>query len=126
LVYNLARIFSVIGLIAMAFLLCKLAPVIPFWIDAVISMAPTPRDRIEGISMLTAFASILVALVVTSSTIILGWRADRRQNAKYKLRIKELEAGLKIKRLVLLEFQTETLPIHNSSLTLNAKLVHRC
>ena len=89
-VYNLARIFSAVGLIAMVILLYKLAPVFPFWLDA-ISRAPTPRDRIEGTSTLIAFISILIALVGVSSTALFGWRADRRRGAKYKLKIEELE-----------------------------------
>jgi L-asparagine transporter-like permease len=43
-----------------------------------------------AVSTLTA----VIALIGSASTIILGWRADRRQSAEFRLKIEQLELQL--------------------------------
>jgi hypothetical protein len=47
--------------------------------------------KVAIFSATVASLSMLVALIGTSSTILLGWRAERRQSAEYKLKIEQLE-----------------------------------
>src|SRR5437868_5859953 len=41
-----------------------------------------------------SFVALLVTMTGTTSTILLGWRADKRQSREYELRIAQLQAEL--------------------------------
>jgi ABC-type Fe3+ transport system permease subunit len=59
-------------------------------------------DRIESEQIATAslvtigisFLAMMVAAMGTSSSILLGWRADRRQTEEFQLKIHQLERKL--------------------------------
>jgi hypothetical protein len=93
--YKLARIFSVIGLIALPLLLVALLTP-RLYVDYP-NDGPQYVSATENIAILTitiSSLSMLVALIGTSSTIMLGWRAERRQSAEFKLKIEQLELEL--------------------------------
>lgn len=49
---------------------------------------------IGPITKLVSSLTAVNALIGSASTIILGWRADRRQSAEFKLKMEQLEVQL--------------------------------
>jgi hypothetical protein len=93
-----AGLASVLG-IALAGLLAVLNEFVPLP-----SLPPDPSDAVRvgqyhlplvaSITLLVSTFTAVIALVGTASTIILGWRADQRQSAEFKLKIEQLELEL--------------------------------
>jgi hypothetical protein len=46
------------------------------------------------ITVLVSFLTFVVSAIGTASTVLLGWRAERRQSEEFKLKIKQLELQL--------------------------------
>jgi hypothetical protein len=42
-----------------------------------------------------SLGTLFVSMIGTTSTILLGWRADRRQSDEFKLKIEQLELQLR-------------------------------
>ena len=57
-------------------------------------VGPSPPGMVLAISALT----LAVSICGTTSSILLGWRAERRQSAEFKLRIEQLERELAASR----------------------------
>ena len=54
-------------------------------------------EQIATVSLVTigiSFLAMMVAAMGTSSSILLGWRADRHQTEEFKLKIQQLERKL--------------------------------
>jgi hypothetical protein len=94
--YRLARLFGWIGILSILFLIVgALGTLIQQQADVQVpSSHGSGTVDISTITLFISFFSLLVAMIGTSSTIMLGWRADRRQTAEYKLKIEQLELQL--------------------------------
>jgi len=86
--FLLAKIFAWIGLISVVLLVVRIVLAI---------YLPSGGEDINAIAVLTVLISsltLLIAMIGTTSTIILSWRADRRQSEEFKLKIQQLELEL--------------------------------
>src|SRR5262245_55233963 len=86
--FGLAKVFAWLGLIALPLILIG---------NALALSLPAGGADINTIGMLMASISVLtliVGMVGTASTVLLGWRADRRQSEEFKLKIEQLEFQL--------------------------------
>jgi hypothetical protein len=59
----------------------------PSILSIIMSVAPL-------LTVLISFFTLVVSAIGTTSTILLGWRAERRQSEEFKLKIKQLELQL--------------------------------
>ena len=82
--FRWARFFAWLGILSVpAFMVGSgLATVLP--------EGGTAINAIGAISILT----LIIATIGTTSTILLGWRADARQSQEFKLKIEQLELQL--------------------------------
>jgi hypothetical protein len=97
--YNSARIFSVAFLLALLFH--------PLW--RIFLVLNTDKDPHSGLAvnggspidpaLAIATLVMIVSGIGTASTILLGWRADRRQAKEFKLKIEQLELQLQEARM---------------------------
>jgi membrane-bound ClpP family serine protease len=86
--FLLAKIFAWIGLFSLVLLVAGIVLAI---------YLPSGGEDINAIAVLTVLISsltLLIAMIGTTSTIILSWRADRRQSEEFKLKIQQLELEL--------------------------------
>jgi hypothetical protein len=87
--FSWARFFAWLGAIS----------IVVFFIGMDFSTAPRSPgpgavDAIAPIAALISGLTLIVATFGTASTILLGWRADKRQNAEFKLKIEQLQLEL--------------------------------
>jgi hypothetical protein len=59
----------------------------PWFVGQLIELVPL-------ITVSTSSLTLVVSALGTTSTILLGWRAERRQSEEFKLKIKQLELQL--------------------------------
>jgi hypothetical protein len=87
--YKTARIFAV---------LLSFFAVIFVWSIATFSLGETPKANYpiipDEIIAIVSLVGMIVTMVGTASTILIGWRAEHRQAEEFKLRIKQLELQL--------------------------------
>jgi hypothetical protein len=57
-------------------------------------LAPAPPSDLPLYAFLVSTGAFLVSTIGTASTVILGWRNERRQAAESQLRVAELEAQI--------------------------------
>jgi hypothetical protein len=84
--FRLAKLFAWMGLAALAGLIVSFA--------SALSLGESSSGAGTAIALAVSVIALLVATIGTASTIILGWRADRRQTEEFKLRIQQLEMQL--------------------------------
>jgi hypothetical protein len=58
------------------------------------SSGPGPAENIAAVAIGISFLTFVISAIGTASTIILGWRSERRQAEESKLRIAQLEIQL--------------------------------
>lgn len=53
--------------------------------------AEAPATTFQTVALLISGATFLISGIGTASSVILGWRNERRQSAEFRLRIEQLE-----------------------------------
>jgi hypothetical protein len=86
--FRRARFFAILGLVAVP------VSLIGSMIATVLPVGGETINAIGAITLSISFLTLLVTVIATSSSILLGWRADRRQSVEYKLKIEQLELQL--------------------------------
>ncbi|MCP2209462.1 hypothetical protein [Bradyrhizobium diazoefficiens] len=100
--FSLGKLFAWIGVISVVLLLAASAS--PYLLARLgdsnllgVGIDEKPGDKalqlINWISLVSAVAS-MVAMLGTASTILLGWRDDRRKTKEFSLKIEQLELQL--------------------------------
>jgi hypothetical protein len=97
--FSLGKFFAWMGLASLLVILGGL-----IWESRPIPLAahlnpPANSIPIAAITLLVSSATGVIAMIGSASTIILGWRSDRRQSAEFKLKIEQLELQLAEARL---------------------------
>ena len=54
----------------------------------------TQPASISFVTLIVSFGTLLITAVGTASTVLLGWRNEKRQSAEFQLRIQQLEIEL--------------------------------
>ena len=108
--FRLAKIFAWIALLSIPVMLAGVAllslldggspasaphPSIPIFPEALPGRPSGPSATDLGmLAVVGSGLTSLIASIGTASTVLLGWRADRRQSQEFKLKIEQLEFQL--------------------------------
>jgi hypothetical protein len=100
--YRLARIFAIsLPIFAVLFLLGSgLLLVLPrVDLDGLLfNLGPREQQNLipayGAITALVSLVGMIVTMAGTTTTILIGWRSERRQSEEFKLKIKQLEFQL--------------------------------
>ena len=86
--FKAAKAFAWLGLISLVLFFIGIGL-------AVVQSSDLSATNYVGLfAVLISVVTLIVATVGTAFTIMLGWRADRRQNEEFKLKIEQLELDL--------------------------------
>jgi hypothetical protein len=99
--YKTARVFAVLALTF--FILFILGGI--FYLSAFLpqtmgtpinpnTSAPSSSLDFGLITSIFSMLGMVITMIGTASTVLIGWRAERRQSEEFKLRIKQLELQL--------------------------------
>jgi hypothetical protein len=89
--YRLAIIFAVLVFVSTGIVILYVTTTILPHLYGGSDLVPFEMNPLAGIiSVLT----LLVSAIGTASTIVLGWRAERRQAAESQLKVRQLELDL--------------------------------
>jgi hypothetical protein len=96
--FRLGKVFAWIGLLSA---LIMLAGFVVLFIGPPVRLSNVPSDSVGRFLNLWGTMAVvgsaltsLVAMVGTASTVLLGWRSDRRQSQEFRLKIEQLELQL--------------------------------
>jgi hypothetical protein len=88
--YKTARVFAVLLVI---FFILWMSSFLYFVLS--LHLGPTEDSVfITGLTAVVSLVGMIVTIIGTASTILIGWRAERRQSEESRLRIKQLELQL--------------------------------
>jgi hypothetical protein len=88
--YKTARVFAVLLVI---FFILWMFSFLSF--ISLLHLGPTEDSvLITELTAIVSMVGMMVTMIGTASTILIGWRAERRQSEESKLRIKQLELQL--------------------------------
>jgi hypothetical protein len=96
--YNRAGIYAIISLCSVTFLAIGIVllvhnpPPLPIVIGE--GLSADYMVLVSIITVLVSFLTFVASAIGTASTVLLGWRAERRQSEEFKLKIKQLELQL--------------------------------
>jgi hypothetical protein len=88
--YKTARVFAVLLVIFFILLVFSYS----YFLSS-LHLGPTEDSVfIAGLTAVVSLVGMIVTMIGTASTILIGWRAERRQSEESRLRIKQLELQL--------------------------------
>jgi len=86
--FKAAKAFAWLGLISLVLFFIGIGL-------AVVQSSDLSATNYVGLfAVLISVVTLIVATVGTASTILLGWRGERRQNEEFKLKIEQLKLDL--------------------------------